>query len=425
VSSPDSLTVREACERVVAGARPLGIEDVPLRLALGRVLASDVLSSVALPPWDNAGMDGYAVRAADVDGASTEHPKRLRVIETIAAGHRPQRIVNPGEAARIMTGAPVPQGADSVIRIEDTDRDESQVDIFDARDARRNVRPRGEDVREGETVLHAGTALGPAQLGVLASVGAATLRVVRAPRVAILSTGDELVEVEQFEEVRHGHCIVNSNAHTIAALVRDAGGVADDLGIVDDDPEPLRSAIEQARGYDVLVTTGGVSAGAFDFVRDVLQELGAEISVRRVRMRPGAPTGFGLLGDLRWLGLPGNPVSAMVTFELFGRPLLRILGGHTRPYRRTVAVRLAESVTITPTLTHFLRVVIEDADDDGFPLVRMTGPQGSGLLTSMARADALLVVPAGRARYEAGENLDAIILGDHGTHVERFALEEG
>ncbi|HYD53627.1 MAG TPA: gephyrin-like molybdotransferase Glp, partial [Gemmatimonadaceae bacterium] len=368
-------------------------------------------------------MDGYAVRAADVAEASAERPVRLRVRETIAAGTRPTGAVGPGEAARIMTGAPVPEGADTVIRVEDTDAGTAEVLVRDARDAHRNVRPRGEDVRAGETVLRAGTLLSAAHLGVLASVGCARPLVARRPRVAILSTGDELVDVDAMDAVRAGERIVNSNAYTIAALVREAGGEPTELGVARDDPGTLRETIERAREHDLLVTTGGVSAGAFDYTRDVLRGMGVEIVVTRVRIRPGAPTAFARLGAMAWLGLPGNPVSAMVTFELFGRPLLRALAGAQRPFRRAIPVRLAEAVTITPTLTHFLRVVLEDAGDDGLPRARMTGPQGSGLLTSMARADALLVVPAGRERYEAGERLGALPLGDGAAFGERLSLQ--
>jgi len=418
VSASDAVTVAEACAIILAETRALAAERIALRDALGRVLAHGVVSPVTLPAWPNAGMDGYAVRGADVEGASEARPVHLRVLETVAAGARPSRSVGAGEATRIMTGAPVPAGADTVIRVEDTDRGTEAVQIRDARDAFRNVRPRGEDVQEGATVLHAGTVLGPAHLGVLASVGVAEPWVVRRPRVAILSTGDELVEVDDFAAVREGRGIVNSNAHTIGALVRDAGGVPTDLGIVRDDRDALSAAIERARDHDLLVTTGGISAGAFDYTRDVLRELGAELLVPRVRIRPGAPTSFARLGTLPCLGLPGNPVSAMVTFELFARPLLRTLAGARRPFRRPVPVRLAEDMTILPSLTHFLRVVLDPAGDDGLPRARMTGPQGSGLLTSMARADALLVVPAGRARYDAGERLGALLLGEGASYRE-------
>jgi len=418
----EPLTAAEAQARVLAGARPLDVERVALDDSLGRVLAQDVVAPVSLPPWNNAGMDGYAVRADDVREAARDHPTMLTVIETIAAGAQPTRVVGRGEAARIMTGAPIPAGADSVVRVEDTDGGADTVMVLDARDAGHNVRPRGEDVRSGEAVLRAGTAIGPAQLGLLASVGAASVAVRRRPRVAVLSTGDELADVTDFDAVRGGRRIVNSNGPAICALVRDAGGIPTALGIVRDDPEEMRAAVERAAGHDLLITTGGVSVGAFDYTRDVLRALGAELSVWRVRIRPGAPTGFGRLGAMPWLGLPGNPVSSLVTFELFARPLMRALAGHTRLFRRTIPVRLDESLTLAAPLTHFLRVTLHPASDDGLPRVRLTGGQGSGLLSSMARADALLVVPPDRSEYEAGERLEAIPLGDGGSFGESSTL---
>jgi molybdopterin molybdotransferase len=361
-------------------------------------------------------MDGYAVRAADVRGARGEAPIALPVTETVAAGAAPTTALAPLTAVRIMTGAPIPQGADSVIRIEDTDRGVENVLIFDARDAGRNVRPRGEDLSEGAIALAAGTVIGPAQLGVLASVGAATVSVHRRPRVAVLATGDELVDVEGFDEVLAGRRIVSSNSHTIRAAASLAGADVIDLGIAPDDRDTLRAKLEQARDErcDLLLTSGGVSVGTFDYTRQVLRDLGAEMRFWRVKIRPGGPLGFGLLRGMPWLGLPGNPVSAMVTFELFGRPLIRRLRGEKLPFPRTFDVIVDEEVSIAAPLTHFFRVVLEPPSD-GIPHVRLTGPQGSGLLTSMAKADALLIVPLeqyGRGAVPAGTTLRAIPLGE-------------
>jgi molybdopterin molybdotransferase len=268
-------------------------------------------------------MDGYATRAEDVETASASAPVRLQVVDAIAAGAFATVRIERGQAARIMTGAPIPDGADTVVRIEDTDRGLEVVAIRDARDARRNVRPRGEDFSEGETVLEAGTPIGAAQIGVLASMGFAAVDVFRQPRVAILGSGDELVDLDRFHEALDGRKIVSSNSYTLHALVRDAGGVPINLGIARDSPASLRERFECARGADLLLTSAGVSVGEFDYTRHVLTELGAEMKLWRVRMRPGAPLGFGLLGGMPWIGLPGNPVSTMVTFELFVRPVLR------------------------------------------------------------------------------------------------------
>ena len=238
---------------MLAGLASLGGEHVPLHHALGRVLAEDVTSPVSLPPWDNASMDGFAVRAADLAGASAEHPRELRVVETIAAGQRGARTVGAGEAARIMTGAPVPDGADSVVRVEDTDAGAERVAIRDARDANRNIRARGEDVRAETRVLGTGTPLGPAQIGVLSSVGCAEPFVVRRPRVAILATGDELVPLEEFDAVRAGDRIVSSNSYSLAAAVRAAGGEPVSLGIAPDDPAVLARCLRGAEGCDLVL----------------------------------------------------------------------------------------------------------------------------------------------------------------------------
>jgi molybdopterin molybdotransferase len=415
------LAVAEASAHMLAGAATLPSEVVPLAQALGRVLASDVVSPVALPPWDNASMDGFAVRAADVMGATADRPIRLRVVETIAAGGRGTRPIGAGEAARIMTGAPVPAGADTVVRVEDTETssDAGVVAVRDDRDAMRNVRARGEDVCADSVVLRAGTPLGPAHVGVLASVGCAEPRVHARPRVAILATGDELVPIERFEAVRAGDRIVSSNSYSLEAAVRAAGGEPVALGIAPDDPAGLARCLRAAEGCDMILTSGGVSVGDFDYTRTVVGALGGELSLWRVRMRPGAPLGFGRLFGAPWLGLPGNPVSALVTFELFARPLLRVLAGHRRPHRRTVPVALREDVTLAAPLTHYLRAMLI-SEADGSLHASLTGPQSSGMLTSMAMADALVIVESESPMVRAGSVLSAIPLDGDLRGSERF-----
>jgi molybdopterin molybdotransferase len=381
------------------------------------VLAEDVQSPLALPPWDNASMDGYAVRSADVRSATASNPKTLRVVDTVAAGMVTKRSLAEGEAMRIMTGAPVPPGADSVIRVEDTDAGGSDVQVRSDRDALRNIRPRGEDIGQGDVAVATGVELYPAHLGVLASVGRVEVSVFRRPRVAVLASGDELVDVDRFEEVLSGAGasakIISSNTYTLEAAVRQAGGEPLSLGFVGDDPIALRERIAGC-DCDLLLTTGGVSVGEFDFTRSVLAELGATQRFWRVRIRPGAPVGFGVIRGTPWLGLPGNPVSTLVTFELFVRPAIRKMLGHALLFRRAARVRLAETVTIAAPLTHFLRA--ELSWQDGELVARLTGPQGSGLLTSMARAGALLIVPPERARVEAGESLEALVLREDVGH---------
>ena len=407
------LPVAEACRRIVAELAPLPAERVALVEAAGRVLAVDVVSRVTLPPWDNSAMDGFACRASDVATASAGMPRRLRVTGTVAAGGVAARAVGAGEAVRIMTGAPVPAGADTVIRVEDTDADGDDVLVRDPRDAGRNVRPRGEDVRAGDVVLSAGTRITPAVLGVLASVGEAEPLVHRRPRVAIVGSGDELVGLDRFDEVLAGRRIVGSNAWTLSALVRQAGAEPVDLGTAPDDRDAIRALLERALDCDLLLTSAGVSVGDTDHVRGILDAMGAAVRFWRVRIRPGGPFAFGIVRGVPWLGLPGNPVSAMVTFELFARPAIRRLLGERRVFPRTVPVIVDEEVTTGAPLAHFLRVVL-DQDPDGRFHARLTGPQGSGLLTSMARADALLVVPEEVRRVPAGSELRAILLGEGG-----------
>jgi len=421
-----SLTVTEASAAILAELRSLPAEAVALIESAGRVLARDVRSPLALPPWDNSSMDGYAVRAEDVRGARGDAPIALPVTATIAAGAQPTTPLAPRTAMRIMTGAQMPDGADSVIRVEDTDRGEERVVIIDARDAGRNVRPRGEDLRAGEVALTAGTVIGPPQLGVLASVGAREVNVHARPRVAILSTGDEIVDVDAFDQVLAGRRIVSSNSYTLRASVAECGAEVVDLGICHDDRAALKARIQQARdaGCDLILTSGGVSVGTYDFTREVLRELGARMRFWRVKIRPGGPLGFGILGGIPWLGLPGNPVSAMVTFELFARPAIRHLRGELLAFPRPFPVVIDEEVSIAAPLTHFFRVTL-GPNDDGRVHARLTGPQGSGLLTSMARADALLVVPLeqfGRGAVPPGTVLQALPLGDRPLRAAELIL---
>ena len=416
-------SVSEASARILERVKPLPAERVPLVEALGRVLAEPVASPITIPAWDNSAMDGYAVRAADIAGATESKPVVLTVLERVAAGGSPSRTVTAGAATRIATGAPVPEGADSVVRVEDTDGGADRVVIRSPRDAKKNVRPRGEDIAAGATVLEAGAPLGAAQIGVLAAVGAATVAVHRRPRVAFMSSGDEIVDLDRFEEVRAGKKIITSNSYTLRALITSNGGIPIDLGIARDDPADIRARMLRAKEEraDLFITSAGISAGEHNYVRTVLAELGVTLDLWKVRMRPGAPVGAGRFGDIPWVGLPGNPVSTMVTFELFVRPVIRRMLGHRRLHRRPVAVTLAEPVTAGARLTHFIRAIVSVAEG-GSLSARLTGPQGSGILTSMTRANALLIVPEDRERVAAGETLNALLLTEEGSLAERFAL---
>jgi molybdopterin molybdotransferase len=416
-------SVAEAVARITEGIAPLAVESVGLGQALGRVLASDIRSPITLPHWDNSAMDGYAVRGADIAGASAASPITLPVLETIAAGAFPSRALEAREATRIMTGAPIPEGADTVVRVEDTDAGLTQVQVRNDRDREKNIRRRGEDLTEGTIALPAGIPLGAAQIGVLASVGQATVAVHRRPRVAILGSGDELVDLDRFDEVRAGRKIVSSNAYTLDALVRLNGGSPIALGHAADSREAMRALFERALAEqpDLIVTSAGVSVGEFDHTRAALEEMGAQMALWRVRMRPGAPVGFGTIAGIPWIGLPGNPVSVMVTFELFVRPTIRRMLGHTRLHRRPVTVTLEEPVRIGAKLTHFLRAIVT-TQPDGSLTARLTGPQGSGILTSMSLANALLVVPEDRPEVPAGERLSALLLTEDASSSATFAL---
>jgi len=406
----EPLSAAEAARRIVDDVRRQPALRVPLDDALDSVLAEDIVSPINIPAWTNSAMDGYAARGDDVRGASAEEPVRLRVVEVLPAGAFPTRRIEAGETARIFTGAPLPDGADSVVRQEDTDEGAETVTIVRDRDVGVNFRRVGEDIRRGATVLTAGMALGPAPLGVLASLAVAQPLVYRRPRVAILGSGDEIVDVDQPEEILSGRKVASSNTHTLVALVRHAGGEPVNLGIARDTPESLREHFRRALDCDLLVTTAGISVGEHDYVRSVLDELGAVQRFWKLRMRPGAPVGFGLLGGIPWIGLPGNPVSTMVTFELFVRPAIRKMSGHPLPFRRAVPVRLAEPVSVRPKLQHFLRAIVDETP--GGPEARLTGPQGSGILTSMVLANALLVLPEGQFDTPAGATVQAIRLDD-------------
>lgn len=411
-----SLPLADALADVLQRTHVLDAEIVPLEAAVGRALATSVSSPIDLPRWNNSGMDGYAVRVADVEGASPINPMALPVIGTIVAGGDVELTITPGVAARIMTGARMPDGADAVVRVEDTDRGVQNVRITNDRDVRspqRNVRLRGDDLREGAHVFSAGTTVTATTLGVLASIGAATVRVHRQPRVTVVSTGDELVRVDAFDDVLAGRRIVSSSSYMLPPWLAAAGANVRALPILRDTLAGIRDGIADAlaEGCDLLITTGGVSVGAHDYTRDALLELGADVAMWRARIRPGGPIGVGKVRDTLWLGLPGNPVSTMVTAELFARPVIRKLGGHASLARTTVPVRAGEAFKTVTGLTHLLRVIVRRATDGALEAVS-AGGQASNQLRAMADANALLVIPETRDGAQPGDVLDAMLLGD-------------
>ncbi len=410
------LSVEEAQSRVLSNFKPLEAERVGVFDALGRVLTEDIYADMDIPPLANSAMDGYAVRAADVANASAAQPVRLRVVYDLAAGYVTDVRVSTGTAIRIMTGAPVPAGADAVVPFEETDEascgrhavGEVHVCILKRAEPGANIRAAGEDVRSGQLVLAAGALIRPAEVGLLASVGRSTVMVHRRPRVAILATGDELVGID--ERPGPGQ-IRNSNNYTVAAAVLRYGGIPIMLGIARDSIEDLtakiRAGLEQ--NPDLIVTSGGVSVGDFDVVKNVLAAEG-EIGFWRVRMKPGKPLAFGTLRGVPHLGLPGNPVSSAVSFELFARPAMLLMEGKPPLERRTVMAAFADGLARKDDRRHYLRVIVEGKE--GAYRARLTGQQGSGILSSMARANGLAVVCEEAGSVSPGEMLPVILLDD-------------
>lgn len=400
-----SITVAEAREIILGAIRPLGAEKVAIPESLGRVLAESVGSPWDIPPLDNTAMDGFAVRAADVARASPDHPVTLEVIEDLPAGRIAAGTVTSGTAIRIMTGAPIPAGADAIVRVEDTRAEGTQVLVMAAVPPGEHVRRAGEDVKEGEKVLEPGVILTAAAIGMLSSLGRAFVRVTQRPRVAVLSTGDELVDVDGD---RRGGRIIASNTYSLAAQVRECGALPIALGIAPDSREAIEAKLREAMTCDVILSSGGVSVGDYDFIKDVLESLGSEMKFWRVAMKPGHPLAFGLLGGRPAFGLPGNPVSCMVSFEQFVRPALLRMMGHRDLFRPVVRARLRETLRQKPGRTSFVRGIVT-RERDGLA-VRATGSQSSGVLLSMVRANGLIVFPADRGELREGSEAEVQII---------------
>ena len=406
------LAVEEAQERMLALVQPLEPERVPILETLGQVLAEHIFSCNDIPPLDNSAMDGYAIRAEDIVGASHNHPVRLRIAGNLAAGFVFQGTVEPGTAVRIMTGAPVPRGADTVIRFERTQRDGDEVEILEEVSRGRNIRRAGEDVRRGELVLPQGTVLRPQEIGMLASLGHGEALVHRRPRVAILATGDEVVYIGQSLAPGKIH---DANSYSNAAQVIRYGGVPLLLGIARDRREELSAKIREGleQGVDLFLTSAGVSVGDYDVVKEVLATEG-EIHFWWVNMKPGKPLAFGQIGGVPLLGLPGNPVAAMISFELFARSaILKMLARETWDKPSVEAV-MQDGITRKDNRRHYLRVRVwregTDTEVPGQYYARLTGPQGSGILTSMVQANGLAVIPEERGELAAGERVEVLML---------------
>jgi len=399
------ITVEEALDKILSHIQPLGFEKVSILEALGRVIGENIYTNRDIPPLDNSGMDGYAVRSEDIQNADQNHPVRLEVIEDLPAGFISTKKVGRGEAIRIMTGAPIPKGADTIIPVEYTKKEGGFVAIFKAGSPGENIRGAGEDVRKGERVISNGDLIRPAEVGMLASVGRSFVSVYQRPTVAILCTGEELVDVDgNLDEGK----IVSSNSYTLAAQVKDCGAIPVQLGIAKDRKEEIKEKLLQGLRADVLISSAGISVGDYDFVKDVLSDLGMEMVFWKVAMKPGKPLAFGTIQGKPVFGLPGNPVSSMVSFEQFVRPSLLKMMGYRQIFRPVIEAILKEDTRKEPGRRHFVRALVTFEKDHYF--VTLTGAQGSGILRSMVKANGLVVIPEDKEIVRAGEKVKVQLL---------------
>jgi molybdopterin molybdotransferase len=405
-----SVSVAEARALILESVAPLCAETVGLADASGRVLAERITSGISLPPADNSAMDGWAVRAEDVTS-----PVTLRVGEDLPAGKRSQRKLQPGEAARIMTGAALPEGADSVVMVEDTETDGDRVRVHKAVSLGQHVRRAGEDVRPGVTIAEPGAVLRAPLVGMLAALGRSVVAVRARPRVAVLATGDELVEPDR---LRDDGRIVSSNSWALCAALREIGTEPVYLGIAPDEPDEIESRFRAALTCDAVISSGGVSVGDRDWIKQVLVGLGGKMRLWRIAMKPGAPLAFVMVGEKPVFGLPGNPVSTFVTFEQFVRPSLLRMMGHSKLFRPVERARLVADYKKPAGRAHFVRVALERRDGETW--ARESGEQGSNILLSLVRADGLAFVPAEVTRLERGSEVPVQLL-----HSDSLAGEPG
>ena len=390
------ILVEEALQHILGKIPRLGTERLGIFQARGRVLAEEIFAPRNIPPWDNSAMDGYSVRWEDVQTATKERPAILKVLGDLPAGRIFRGRGGPREAVRIMTGAPLPEGFDTVVQVEDTEKDGDRVKIFSFPGKGKNIRLAGEDVKAGTRILEEGALLRPAHIGMLAAIQRSWVSVYQQPRVAILSTGDELLDIDEpWEEGK----IVNSNSYSLASLVAECGGLPLQLGIAQDRSEDLSSKIQQGLVADLLVTSGGVSVGDYDLVKKMLDEMG-QMNFWKVAMRPGQPLAFGMISGKPLFGLPGNPVSSMVSFEQFVRPSILKMSGHRDLFRPALTAILREDLSKKTGLVHFIRCSL--LAQGGKVFASTTGEQGSGILSSMVKAQGLIVLPRDQTLARVG-----------------------
>lgn len=399
------IPVEEALQVILKSIHVLGLEKVDILSSLGRVLGEDIHAPYHIPPWDNSAMDGYAVIQKDIEHASPENPAILKVVADLPAGYTVKRKLEKGEAIRIMTGAPTPEGSDTVVMVEYTKKDEDQVKIFRANSKGDNIRKAGEDVRKGTLVLHSGSIIHPAEVGMLASLKRSFISVYQRPTVAVISTGDELIDVD--EDFTEGK-IISSNTYSLSSLVKYYGATPLILGIAKDRPEELMDRFKVAVHADMIISSGGVSVGDYDLVKDILKELGAEMKFWKVAMRPGQPLAFGVIEGKPTFGLPGNPVSCMVSFEQFVRPSILKASGHRQIFRPLIEARLKDPIRKKAGSKYFIRCIV--SVEEGKYSVTTTGEQGSGILMSMVRANGLIVLPEEKTTFETGEMVKVQVL---------------
>jgi len=399
------IEIGEAQQKVLEEIPVLGQERIHIPEALGRVLAQDVTAIRDVPSADNSAMDGYCLRHEDVVGAASSAPVKLRLIGESPAGWPFQGSLGPGEAVRVLTGGLIPEGADTVIMVEDTERDGDAVKCFRDPGLGAHIRRKGEDVRAGEVILHTGTIIRPPEIGMLATLGHAYVHVFQRPIVAILSTGDELVDLDEpFSEGK----IVCSNSYSLAAQIMDCGAIPLSLGIASDNEKDQREKISDGLRADVIITSGGVSVGKYDLVKETLSKLGMRVKFWKVAMKPGKPLIFGTIGNKPVFGLPGNPTSAMISFEQFVRPAILKMMGHTNLFRPLTEATLAEDVDIISARLHLVRCKLFERE--GEMMAVTTGTQSSGALRSMVLADGLMILPPSDRLFSAGQKVKVQLL---------------
>ncbi|HNZ64446.1 MAG TPA: molybdopterin molybdotransferase MoeA [Smithella sp.] len=407
------ISVEKALKTILVNFRPLGLEKINILDVCGRVIGEDIFASRNIPSAANSAMDGYAVSFADVKNA----PRALKIIEDIPAGKIARKKINKGEAARIMTGAVIPQGADTVIRQEDAQKDGKTVMILIRAQKGDHIRYAGEDVRKGERVIKKGDVLRPAHIGMLAALGKASVRVYQKPRVAIMSTGDELVDIKTIPGPGK---IVNSNSYSLAAQVLESGATPIMLAIARDKKSDLQKKFKTALNADVIISSGGVSVGDFDFVKNVMGEIGNAMRFWQVAMRPGKPLAFGAIEGVPLFGLPGNPVSTMVSFEQFVRPSLLKMLGHKKIFRQTISATCTDGFEKKAGFRHFIRAVVRR--ENGQYVATTTGDQGSGILKSMVAANGLIVMGENETHIEKGSTVTVQLLDDSLSWSESLQL---